>query len=91
MVKKNYIYVISESKVNKTYGGVRETANIYELKKNTPIYVDSVSWNTSAYKGADSSVYTKLAEKGFVKSKEYSENRGYYYRSKSDVDIKKLE
>ncbi len=88
--KTKYAFVVKESKVSRTYGGATEKADIYQLKNNKPIFVDSVSWNTRGYKGADSEVYTKLKQKGKVSNKEFKDNDGYYRKSNSKVEIFQL-
>jgi len=88
MAKKTYIYNISNRKVNKTYGGVKETAKIYRLKNNKPIYIGEKTWNTSSYKGEDSEVYTELKNKKEVSEKEFDKNDGYLPNEKnSKIEI----
>lgn len=90
MGKKKYIYNISNSKVNRTYGGRKETAKIYRVKNNKPIYVGETSWNTSGYKGEESEVYTKLKNEKEVSKKDFEKDKGYYRPNNSKVEIFKV-
>lgn len=90
MAKKYYIYTIKDRKIDRTYGGAKEKADIYQLKKNKPVYVTSADWNTRGYKGKDSEVYTAIAKEGGVSKKEFKETGGYYRPNKSQVEIRGL-
>jgi len=86
---KTYIYTEKKNDINRN-GGRNVTADIYEVKKNKPIYVDDVKWNTASFKGEDSSVYDKLKEKKLVSDKEYKSNDGYYRRNNSKVNTVRI-
>jgi hypothetical protein len=49
-----------------------------------------LKWNTSSYKGDQSAVYDFLYGKKLITQKEYKENNGYWYISKSKVLIQSL-
>jgi len=88
MVKKTYIYSITDRKKNRNYGGVKETAKIYRLKNNKPIYIGEKTWNTASHKGKDSEVYTELKDKKEVSKKEFDKNDGYFLDKKnSKIEI----
>lgn len=87
-MRKNYYYKIT-SKKNRTAGFLVE-ASVYTVKSGKIVEIGDVKWNTASFKGEKSVVYTFLKEKKLVSTKEYNENGGYYYPSKSKVSIQEL-
>ena len=88
-MKKNYYYKITSSK-KRSMGGYSEIASVYAIKLGKIVLLGEVKWSTSSFKGEESVVYEFLKDKKLVTAKEYKENRGYYYSSKSKVSIKSL-
>jgi len=88
-MEKNYYYKIS-SKIKRSMGGFNVVASVYTVKAGKIVELGEVKWNTSGFKGESSTVYEFLKDKKLVSAKEYTENKGYYYPSKSKVTIKEL-
>ena len=88
-MRKTYYYKIY-SKKPKNSGGQLVEASVYTAKAGKIVNIGNVKWDTNAYKGEPSVVYELLKTKKLVTAKEFKDNDGYYYSSKSKVDIKGL-
>jgi hypothetical protein len=88
-MKKIYYYKVVEKKP-RSAGGYNVTAEVFEVKSGKISKIGSLKWNTSGYKGDQSSVYDFLYGKKLITAKEYKENNGYWYVAKSKVSIQSL-
>ena len=58
---------------------------IYEIKKNTPVYIGSVEYSTGSTRGAIHETFNYLMENGYIPKKYYNSSRcdwmgsGYFY------------
>ena len=48
---KTFIYTISKTIINRTYGGSEQIADIYRIKNNQPIKIGQTRWCTRGYMG----------------------------------------
>lgn len=86
---KRYYYQII--KVGRDRGGNRSVyADVFVAKYSKITKIGQVKWYSAGGKGEKSEVYEFLYKKGLVGKREYSNNRGYYYRNKSKVEILSL-
>lgn len=88
-MRKTYYYKIFEKKPRNA-GGYNVQATVYVVKAGKIIKIGDIKWNTASYKGETSVVYDLLADKKLVSAKEFKSNNGYYYSSKSKVDIREF-
>lgn len=88
MKKTYYFKIVSEKK--RASGGRIVVADVYEVKSGKINKMGEVKWDTGSFKGETSVVYDFLKDKKIITQKEYDENRGYYNRSKSKVNIESL-
>lgn len=70
---KTFIYTIVKT-TQQSMGGRKQTAWIYRMKNNRPIYVCDTTWNTAGYYGEETEVQRELVREGFL-AKKYM---GYY-------------
>ena len=83
---KRYYYQVV--KVGRDRGRNRSVyADVLTVKYGRITKLGQVKWNTAGYKGEKSEVYEFLYKKGLVGKREYSNNRGYYFKTKSKVEI----
>lgn len=86
---KRYYYQIT--KVGRDRVGNRSVyADVFVAKYSKITKIGQVKWYSAGCKGEKSEVYEFLYKKGLVGKREYSNNRGYYYRNKSKVEILSL-
>jgi hypothetical protein len=88
-MKKVYYYKIVEKKPQRN-GGYSVSVQVFTVKGGKISKVGNLKWNTSAFKGENSAVYEFLYDNKLVTAKEYKDNKGYYYSSKSKVSIESL-
>ena len=88
---KRYYYQIT--KVGRDRGGSRRSvyADVFVAKYSKITKIGQVKQYSAGGKGEKSEVYEFLYKKGLVGKREYSNNRGYYYRNKSKVEILSLQ
>lgn len=79
---KTFIFAIYKT-VQRRMGGRNQTAYIYRMKKNVPIYVGEVKWCTAGYRGDTSEVMNALVKMGHIQKKYY----GYSTTEQNDYRI----
>ena len=60
--------IITESK-NQTYGGVKQKAKVYTIKKGSLVFCCVASWHTASYMGERHEVFQELMKQGFIPKK----------------------
>lgn len=65
---KRFYYIITESK-SCVYGGRKEKAQIYTIKKGVLVRCGAATWHTSSTCGEKSEVFQKLMELGYIPKK----------------------
>lgn len=66
---KRFYYIITETKPTRTYGGAKQKAQIYTLKRGQIVYCCAANWHTSAMRGAKHEVFQSLMANGFIPKK----------------------
>lgn len=66
---KKFYFIITESKSGGIYGGRKEKAQIYTIKKGVLMWCGAATWHTSSTCGAKSEVFQKLMELGYIPKK----------------------
>ena len=66
---KRFYYIITETKINRVYGGAKQKANIYTINTGKIVYCCSAEWSTSAFRGAKHEVFQSLMSNGFIPKK----------------------
>lgn len=84
---KRYYFQVVKVGEKRIVGGHYVYADVYVVKNNRITKLGQVKWNTAGYKGEKSEVYEFLYKKGLVGKREYNNNRGYYFKTKSKVEI----
>lgn len=93
---KSFIFTITKSNRDRMNGGLRETAKIYRIKRNTPEYVGAVSWHTASTCGEESEVMQELVRlqelphSVLKMSVSACSGAGYYKRQNGKFSIKKI-
>lgn len=87
--KKTYYYKIDSKKLRK-FGGFIVEASVYIAKAGKIVKIGDIKWDTSSYKGDESTVYEFLKNEKLISNKEYAENNGYYYITKATITITRL-
>ena len=82
---KRYYYQVT--KVGRDRGRNRSVwADVLTVKYGRITKLGQVKWQSAGQRGEDV-VYEFLYKIGIVGKREYNNNRGYYYRTKSKVEI----
>lgn len=81
---RTYIYTTSVSPAK--YGRY-VTLSVYRVKRNRPLFIGVVKFNTGSTKGEESEAYRVLMERGEVSRSSYSASGGYYRQSSEDIQI----
>ena len=89
---KRYYYQVVKVGRERVVGGMKVGnryvyADVFVVKNNRIAKLGQVRWNNAGNKGEESEVYEFLYKKGLVGKREYSNNRGYYFKTKSKVEI----
>ncbi len=66
---KRFYFVITETKPTRTYGGARQKAQIYTIKKGRLVYCCGADWHTSAMRGPVHEVFQSLMANKFIPKK----------------------
>jgi hypothetical protein len=69
-----FIFTESDRKYYKNAGSTKISLQIYEVKKNMPVWASSLTYNTGRTRGDFSEVMNNLIEQGILKGVE----TGYY-------------
>lgn len=84
---KKYYYQIIKVGRERSRGGNRYVyADVLTVKYGGITKLGQVKWQSAGQRGEDV-VYEFLYQMGLVGKREYKNNRGYYYRNKSKVEI----
>ena len=88
---KRYYYQVTKVGRERIIGGAKAGsryvyADVLTVKYGRITKLGQVKWQPAGQSGKDV-VYEFLYKKGLVGKREYKNNRGYYYRTKSKVEI----
>lgn len=100
---KTFIFKVENTTKNPSiYGGRRQKATIYQVKKNNIIYIGQTEWHTASYRGSESEVNqflinNKYIPKSWSKGYSFQEQRKYrggyftpYYNINDNYRIKEV-
>ena len=78
-------------------GRLNRVCTIYQVKRNTPVYVGKVQFSTASTTGDSSEVFQKLMELGYIPKKAYKLSQrpwsgaGYYCKEVEELGYKIFE
>lgn len=68
MTKKHFYFLITSSKPA-TYGGRKQTAQIYTVKRGQIVHCGATTWKTATFMGAKSEIFNFLMNRGYIPKK----------------------
>ena len=77
MTKKHFYFLITSSKPA-TYGGKKQTAQIYTVKRGQIVHCGATTWKTSTFCGAKSEIFQHLIKTGYIPKKYYKSSESQY-------------